>query len=72
MGFEQDTADAAEAQTARPGHVPVLPSEAEVEQYELTHLPFRNCCRNCVRAKGKGSPHHESSVEVRYRPCVHG
>ena len=31
MGFEQDTADAAEAQPARPENVPVLPSEAEVE-----------------------------------------
>ena len=31
MGFEQDTAGGAEAQPERPGHVPVLPSEAEVE-----------------------------------------
>ena len=61
MGFEQDTADAAEAQPARPGNVPVLPGEAEVEQHELTHLPFRNWCRHCVRAKGKECPHHESS-----------
>ena len=61
MGFEQDTADAAEVQPARPGSVPVLPSEAEVEQHELTHLPFRNWCRHRVRAKGKESPHHESS-----------
>ena len=64
MGFEQDTADAAEAQRARPGNVPVLPSEAEVEQHELTHLPFRNWCRHCVRAKGKESPRHESSPGV--------
>ena len=34
MGFEQDTAHAAEAQSARPGNVPVLPSEAEVEKHE--------------------------------------
>ena len=61
MGFEQDTACAAEAQPARPGNVPVLPSEAGVEQHELTHLPFRHWCRHCVRAKGKESPHHESS-----------
>ena len=32
--------------------------EHEVEQHELTHLPFRNWCRHCVRAKGKESPHH--------------
>ena len=41
MAFEHDGAGAAEAQPARPGNVPILPSEAEVEQHELTHLPFR-------------------------------
>ena len=61
MGFEQDTAGAAEAQPARPGIVPVLPSEAEVEQHELTNLPFRSWCRHCVRANSKESPYHESS-----------
>ena len=61
MGFEQDAAGDAQAQPARPGIVPVLPSEAEVEQHELTHLPFRSWCRHCVCAKGKESPNHESS-----------
>ena len=61
MGLDQDTADAAEAQPARPGNVPVLLSEAEVEQHELTNLPFRKWCRHCVRAKSKESPHQESS-----------
>ena len=61
MVFEQDAAGIAEAQPARLGIVPVLPSEAEVEQHELTHLPFRSWCRHCVRAKGKENPHRESS-----------
>ena len=64
MGFEQDTADAAEAQPA------------DVEQHELTNSSFRNWCRHCVRAKGKESPHHESSPggmsKVRHRLNVHG
>ena len=61
MGFAQDGADTAEGQLAKSGKVLVLPSEAEVEQHELTHLPFRSWCRHCVRAKGKESPHHEAS-----------
>ena len=67
MGFEQDAAGATEAQPARPGIVPVLPSEAEVEQHELTHLPFRSWCRHCVRAK-----HHESSPGGVSKLHVHG
>ena len=46
-----DTEDAAEAQLAKSRMVPVLPCEAEVDQHELTHLPFRNWCRHCVRAQ---------------------
>ena len=55
MGFEEDTAGAAEAQPARPGTVLVLPSEAEVEQHESTHLPCRSlgrvlaACRSSTR-----------------------
>ena len=52
MGFDQDTAVAAE---------PQLPSEAKVEHHKLTQFPFRNWCRHCVRAFSKESPHHESS-----------
>ena len=59
MGFEQDSAGADKAQPAKPGHVPVLPSEAELEQHELAHLPFGSWCRRCVRAKSKESPHPE-------------
>ena len=61
MGLGQDTADAAEAQPARPGNVPILPSGADVKQHELAHSPFRNWCRHCVRANVEESPHHESS-----------
>ena len=61
IGFEQDGAGTAEAQPARPGIVPVLSSEAEVEQHELPHLPFRSWSRHCVRATGKESTHHGSS-----------
>ena len=67
MGYEQDTADAAETQPARPGHVPVLPSEAEVEQHELTHLPFRNWCRQCVTCPRVKKVHTMSGVLVACR-----
>ena len=61
MVFGDESAEPAEAQPAAPETVPVLPSESEVEEHELTHLPLRCWCRHCVRAKGKESPHHESS-----------
>jgi hypothetical protein len=36
---------------------PVRPSVKEVEEHELTHLPFRNWCRECVHGRGVEMPH---------------
>ncbi len=33
---------------------PVRPSEAEVEEHRLTHLPYRNWCPECVAGRGLG------------------
>ena len=59
LDFEQDSAGADEAPLSIHGNVPVRPGESEVEQHELTHLPFRNWCRHCVRAKGNEIPRHD-------------
>ena len=47
MGFEQESVGTAEAQLATRGTVPGLPRESNVEQHELTHLPFRSGRRHC-------------------------
>ena len=36
---------------------PRLPSVEEVEQHNLTHLPYRNWCPICIKAKGKDLDH---------------
>ena len=36
---------------------PLLPSEDEVREHQLTHLPFRNWCHHCVRGRGKEMNH---------------
>ena len=36
---------------------PRLPTEDEVEHHKLTHLPYRNWCPECVKAKGKNLDH---------------
>ena len=39
---------------------PRLPSEEEVERHNLTHLPHRNWCPICVKAKGKDMDHRSA------------
>ena len=46
---------------------PKLPSKEEVEEHNLTHLPYRSWCRHCVRGRGKGLPHKRSTEE----PVMH-
>ena len=36
---------------------PLEPTRQEVERHNLTHLPYRNWCPHCVRAKGKDADH---------------
>ena len=35
---------------------PKEPTVEERKTHELTHLPFRNWCRHCIRGKGKEEP----------------
>ena len=42
-------------------HDPKLPSKAEVEAHNLTHLPFRSWCRHCVRGRGEEEPHRKNA-----------
>jgi hypothetical protein len=38
---------------------PRKPSEREVEDHNRTHLPYRNWCPHCVKAKGKDLDHRK-------------
>ena len=44
---------------------PRLPSPREVEEHNLTHLPYRNWCPVCVRCRGKGLDHRKAVDEER-------
>ena len=49
---------------------PKLPSQAEVEEHCLTHLPFRNWCKHCIRGAGRVTD-HRSHVRDDGLPEVH-
>ena len=50
---------------------PKLPSKAEIEEHELTHLPYRNWCKHCVSGRGKESPHKKVKDKQLSMPEVH-
>ena len=45
---------------------PRLPTQAEVDNHNITHVPYRNWCPHCVRGRGKDLDHRRSVDENRY------
>ena len=49
---------------------PSTPTRQEIEEHELTHLPFRSWCRHCVRGRAKGDPHAQHQEDEHAMPMV--
>ena len=49
---------------------PRVPTRMEREEHALTHLPFRNWCRHCVRGRGREEDRRKSNEEPNI-PEVH-
>ena len=47
--------DEEEAHTVGVQRTPMLPSQSEIDEHNLTHLPFRDWCPFCIRGRGLSS-----------------
>ena len=50
---------------------PRKPSEEEIKEHEVTHIPFRSWCRHCVKGQGVEEPCGRSDREDGRVPEVH-
>ena len=50
---------------------PKLPSQREVEEHNLTHLPYRNWCSHCVLGKGRAAPRYKRATMEDSLPEIH-
>ena len=53
---------------------PKLPTQAEVDKHNLTHLPFRNWCPLCVQGRGRAAdqvtqPREDGPLETHVDYC---
>ena len=64
--IEQDAIDAS-ARPAKGLKTPGGPSLAERRLHELTHLPFRDWCPLCAKAKGR---HGSSATQIDRQPAI--
>ena len=50
---------------------PKLPTQAEIDEHVMTHLPYRSWCTHCVRGRGGAHPHRKAEAEDRSIPELH-
>ena len=43
-----------ECQPVKVSPSPMMPTAAEVEEHRISHIPFRNWCRECIEGKALG------------------
>ena len=58
---EEITCGACRKPPIRVAKDPRMPTEAEVEEHNATHLPHRSWCPVCIKARGKEDPHKPGS-----------
>ena len=54
---QEDEEDGEEGRKGKGLPSPPIVSRKEREEHELTHLPYRSWCPQCVRARGRNQPH---------------
>ena len=64
---EEVSAEDAQGQCGEGRHEKILdpkvPTKEERGDHEITHLPFRNWCRHCIRGRGKEAPAFKSKED---------
>ena len=57
----------AQGEGARPQPQPRLPSRQEVQEHELTHIPYRSWCVHCARGAGRSDAHRRRARQYEER-----
>jgi hypothetical protein len=64
LADEQDIEEVVEDPIVRAVRDPGQPTVAEVAAHELTHLPFRPWCPDCVSGRAADDPHRRVAADV--------
>jgi hypothetical protein len=59
-----------EENKARVRSVPVRPTQKEVEEHEIDHAVFRDCCPHCVKGKAVSHPHYRGQEKDSEIPVI--
>ena len=60
-----------ETKSVKMKKTPRQPSQREREEHERTHLPFRDWCTHCIKAKSRNDPHKRERDRCDERRGIH-
>jgi thiol-disulfide isomerase/thioredoxin len=63
--------DPEEARVPKVLKSPLQPTAREVEEHNLTHLPFRDWCPHCIMGKARNIPHKKQKDKEHLVPHIH-
>ena len=66
-GENKESEEAARAKMVRAGY---NPTQREIYEHRITHLPFRAWCVHCVKGKAKGLAHRKVKHEDKHEELV--
>ena len=58
---ESEELKAEDVQPRRTKQTPILPSQSDIDEHNIDHIPYRAWCDSCVCGRGRGE--HHSRVE---------
>ena len=70
IGDEEALHAEEEADPTKSPPTPVMPTQSEVEEHRISHIPFRCWCPECVEAMGREDPHRTIDHERRKVPTI--
>ena len=56
---DKEAEDEAENKERKRPPCGVTPSQKEIDDHELTHIPFRSWCKHCVFGRAQSHPHYK-------------
>ena len=69
-GTEEIVSTEDEVQPCKQVKRPTAPTQSELDEHRVDHLPYRDWCPECVEGFGRESPHISSSVKSAWIPVI--
>ena len=59
-----------EVQPCKQTRTPIAPTQSELDEHRIDHLPYREWCSDCVEGFGREAPHVSDEAKVSWVPMI--